>query len=260
MSANKQTYWKTFLGIPRYKIDWYFKYYLYKIFGFTFDKMNDQKEYWNTRGVEYYDDVFKTHLHNYEIFFQDMLIDELGKRDFSSFFEVGCGFGWNVKRVKKEFPSAKIGGLDFSMPQLYNSRKYSPDIYMPIVCGDGCIMPFKDKSFDVGFTLGVFMNIHPDKIDKAIDEMIRVSRKYIIHLEWDQKNTSHKLKERRVFKTNIVSHDYRGLYEKHGKRILKYETYQSFGAQFHQRYKSTKITTWEQYEGPEKYILIVIEV
>lgn len=260
MPKNKQTYWRNFLGIPRYKIDWYFKYYLYKIFGFIFDKLNDQKEYWNTRGTEYYEEVFKSHHYDYEIFFQDMLIGELGKIDFSSFFEAGCGFGWNVKRVKKEFPDTKIDGLDFSIPQLCNSRKYLPDIFMPAVCGDGCFMPFKDDAFDVGFTLGVFMNIHPDKIAKAIDEMIRVSRKYIIHLEWDQENTSHKLREKRIFKTNIVSHDYRKLYECRGKKILKFETYKDFGERFYNRFETSKVLSWEQFEGPEKYILIVVEL
>jgi hypothetical protein len=117
-----------------------------------------------------------------------------------------------------------------------------------------------DNSFDVGFTLGVFMNIHPGKIGRAIDEMIRVSRKYIIHLEWDQENTKPELKERRVFKTNIVSHDYRELYVKRGKRILKFESFKDYENQFYLRYKSTKVTTWEQFEGPEKYVFIVIEV
>ena len=83
---------------------------------------------------------------------------------------------------------------------------------MPAVCGDACNMPFKDDAFDVGFTLGVYMNVHPNKIDKAIDEMIRVTAKYIIHIEWDQENTTRKLREKRAFKTNIVSHDYKYLY------------------------------------------------
>ncbi len=216
--------------------------------------------YWNKRDAEYYNEVFNSHHYDYEKFFQDMLINQLKKMDYTSFFEAGCGFGWNVKRVKEEFPNVTITGLDFSIPQLCNSRNYNPDISMPAVCGDACNMPFKDDAFDVGFTLGVFMNIHPDKIVKAIDEMIRVSRKYIIHLEWDQENTKPELKERRIFKTNIVSHDYRDLYGKRGKRIMKFETYQNFEKQYYQRHRSAEVTTWEQFEGPEKYILIVIEV
>jgi len=260
MGVKEITYWRRFLGMPMYKIEWYVKYYLYKLFGYTFDKMDDQKRYWNTRGKEYFDEITNSKHLDYEIFFQDMLIEELKNLEFDSFFEAGSGFGWNVKSVKKEFPGVSIGGIDFSFPQLQNSRKYLPDIIMPAVQGDACSMPFLDNSFDVGFTLGVFMNIHPGKIGRAIDEMIRVSRKYIIHLEWDQENTKPELKERRVFKTNIVSHDYRELYVKRGKRILKFESFKDYENQFYLRYKSTKVTTWEQFEGPEKYVFIVIEV
>jgi len=260
MKKNKRTYWNNILGVPRYKIDWYLKYYLYKIFGFKFNKLKDQRYYWNTRGAEYYNEVFNSHHYDYEKFFQDMLINQLKKMDYTSFFEAGCGFGWNVKRVKEEFPNVTITGLDFSIPQLCNSRNYNPDISMPAVCGDACNMPFKDDAFDVGFTLGVYMNVHPNKIDKAIDEMIRVTGKYIIHIEWDQENTTRKLREKRAFKTNIVSHDYKYLYKTRAKEIVKFETYNDFGDMFYDRFKTTEVLSWEQFEGAEKYILIVIQL
>lgn len=258
--AKKDTYWKSFLGIPKYKIDWYYKYYLYKMFGFVFDKMNDQKEYWNTRGTEYFEEFFASEYYKYELFFQDLLIQELCKLDFDSIFEAGCGFGWNVKRIKSEFPNAKVGGLDFSLPQLENSRLYKKEIYMPVVQGDACNMPWKDKAFDIGFTMGVFMNIHSRKIGSAVDELLRVSRKYVIHLEWDENNTTRSLRERRIFKTNIVSHDYRRLYEERGRKILGFFTYKDFENNFYDRFPSyKKIKAWEQFEGPSKYILIIVD-
>ncbi|MCX5884687.1 MAG: class I SAM-dependent methyltransferase [Proteobacteria bacterium] len=260
MRDGGKSYWKNFLGIPRYKIDWFFKCYIHKVFGITFDKLHDQRQYWNSRGAGYFEEVFQSQHYTYEIFFQDMFINELRSLSFENFFEAGCGFGWNVKRVKQEFPNVKIEGIDFSMPQLMNSKIYLPHIYMPAVQGDACLMPFKDKAFDIGFTLGVFMNIHPAKIEKAIDEMIRVSKKYIIHLEWDQDNTKPALREKRIFKTNIISHNYRCLYEQRGKRIIKFKTYKDFEESFNKRFKSTKVSTWEQFEGPEKYILLVVEL
>lgn len=260
MSDKTKTYWKSFIGIPRYKLDWYYKYYMYKLFGVTFDKLHDQKDYWNTRGAEYFEEVFRSGHYTYEIFFQDLLIEELRQLKFESFFEAGCGFGWNVKRVKQEFTSTRIGGLDFSLPQLRNSKIYLPEIHMPATQGDACCMPFEDKSFDIGFTLGVFMNIHPTRIGSAIDEMIRVSSKYIIHMEWDMDNTTPALREKRIFKTNIVSHNYRQLYESRGKKILKFHTYKDFEDKFYQRFPSTRVSTWEQFEGPEKYVFLVVEV
>jgi len=259
VKEKKMTYWKTFLGIPKYKIDWYARYYLYKIFGFVSDKIKDQREYWNTRGIEYYEEFFDTEYYKYEIFFQDLLISELRNLNFKSIFEAGCGFGWNVKRVKKEFPNTKIGGLDFSLPQLKNTRLYEKDIVMPVTQGDACTMPFCDDAFDAGFTMGVFMNIHPSKIGGAIDEMIRVSKKYIVHIEWDQNNTKPPLKEKRIFKTNIVSHDYKKLYEERGMKVLKFETYRDFEDSFYRRYPSTRVKAWEQFEGPEKYTVTIVK-
>ncbi len=259
MQTKKDIYWKKFLGIPRYKINWYFKYYLYKIFGFRSDKMKDQRKYWNTRGEEYFKEFFADGYYKYEIFFQDLLIEELRNLKFDSIFEAGCGFGWNLKRIKKEFPRVDMGGLDFSVAQLRNSKIYQPNIVMPATLGNVCFMPFRDNLFDIGFTVGVYMNIHSSKIDKAIDELLRVSKKYVVHLEWDQNNTTNKLREKRIFKTNIISHDYKKLYEKRGKRILKFSTYKAFGSKFYDRFPSTKVKCWEQFEGPEKYILIVVE-
>ncbi|MBF0483565.1 MAG: class I SAM-dependent methyltransferase [Candidatus Omnitrophica bacterium] len=261
MAEQKQkTYWKSFLGIPIYKIDWHWKRFLYKTFGFTFDKLKSQEVYWNTRGVSYYSEFFDSEYYKYEIFFQDLLIKELKNLNFSSFFEAGCGFGWNVKRVKKEFSAVRIGGLDFSAPQLENSKKYLPEIEMPFKVGDACAMPFEDDAFDVGFTMGVFMNIHASKIDKAIDEMCRVAKKYVVHIEWDQNNTTPVLREKRIFKTNIVSHDYKKLYEARGKKVLKFLTYKDFTQDFAKRFPTTKVGTWEQFEGPEKYTVTIVEI
>lgn len=131
---------------------------------------------------------------------------------------------------------------------------------MPVVNSDAYNMALKDKSFDIGFTLGVYMNIHHKRIGQAIDEMIRVSRKYIIHFEWDQDNTTPELKERRVFKTNIVSHNYRKLYEERGKKIIVFRTYKDFQDKFYQNFSSVKVSLWENFEGPGKYVVIVVKL
>ncbi|KPA13628.1 Methyltransferase type 11 domain protein, partial [Candidatus Magnetomorum sp. HK-1] len=59
----------------------------------------------------------------------------------------------------------------------------------PVVNANNCYIPFKDNSFDIGFSLGVFMNIHPLMAKLAFSEMMRVCKKYIIHIEYDENNT-----------------------------------------------------------------------
>ena len=197
-----------------------------------------------------------------EIFFQNMLIDYLKTIEFNSFFEAGCGFGWNIKRVKNEFPEKKVGGMDFSMTQLMNSKQFFSGDQIPVVNGDNCRMPYRDNAFDVGFSLGVYMNIHPSKIEAAIKETIRVSGKYIIHLEYDDTYTTLELREKRAFKTNIVPHNYKRLYKKMGMEIVELKTYKDFGRAYqeHQQGIQTNLDRWEGFEGAEKYIFIVVKI
>jgi ubiquinone/menaquinone biosynthesis C-methylase UbiE len=197
-----------------------------------------------------------------EVFFQNLLIDKLKGFEFGSFFEAGCGFGWNIKRVKEEFPAVRVGGLDFSISQLANSKKYMGDENITGMGADICSMPLKDDAFDVGFSLGVFMNIHPSKIKSAIREMTRVCGKYIIHLEYDENHTTPELKEKRVFKTNIVSHDYKKLYEELNLKVVTFSTYKDFGKKYYEHAKSisSNLDRWEGFEGPEKYVFVVVKV
>jgi ubiquinone/menaquinone biosynthesis C-methylase UbiE/uncharacterized protein YbaR (Trm112 family) len=248
--------------IPIYKVDYRIKQLLYKLFGIKLPKLKDQRDYWLRRGNEYCDEFLEKGYERLEIFFQDLVIKELKKLKFDSIFEAGCGFGWNIKRFKKEFPKARVGGLDFSHTQLLNGKlKYIKDESIVLTGGDATKMPFKDGAYDIGFSLGVFMNINEKKIEAAIDEMIRVSKKYIVHLEYDEKRTTKDLRERRAFKTNIVSHDYKKLYEKKGLKVKKMLTYKDFGKDYNDfmNDKSSSVDRWEKWEGPGKYILIIIE-
>lgn len=259
---SHQTYWKKFCGIERFKIDYYAKHLLYRIFGITLPKLKSQHEYWARRGHVYMDEILASGYLERELFFQNMLIDTLKQLQFESFFEAGCGFGWNIKRVQEEFPTAFVAGVDFSLSQLENARRYLQGQHLQLINADNCQMPLKDNAFDIGFSLGVFMNIHPASIEAAVREMTRVCRKYIIHLEYDQTHTTAALREKRAFKTNIVSHDYRALYESLGKKVVIFKTYQDFGQEY-SRYQAGiagQLDRWEGFEGAEKYIFIVVEV
>jgi ubiquinone/menaquinone biosynthesis C-methylase UbiE/uncharacterized protein YbaR (Trm112 family) len=261
-NPNEVMFQKKFLGIPVFKIDYWIKQKLYQLFKIRFPKLKSQHMYWLRRGKDYCSDFLKNGYENLEIFFQDMLIDELRGLDFESFFEAGCGFGWNVRRVKREFPEKFVGGLDFSHTQLSNALNvFLEGTDVTLTEGDATRMPFVDNAFDVGFSLGVFMNIHPSKIGVAIDEMVRVCRKYVIHLEYDENHAVPELRERRAFKTNIVSHPYEKLYKERGLKIRKFLTYSDFGSAYERFFADAPkaVNRWENWEGPSKYIFIVAE-
>ena len=255
-------YWKKFLGIEVFKIEYYFKWFLYRFVGVELPKLKSQKHYWAERGNSYMKEFIEENYVDREIFFQDLLISQLKPIEFDSLFEAGCGFGWNIRRVKDEFPETLIGGVDFSIPQLTYSKDYLKGYQAKTCYGDICKMPLKDNAYDIGISVGVFMNIHPSKIGDAVKEMARVCKKYIIHLEYDEDNTTKELKYKRSFKTNIVSHNYQKLYEIMGKEVLQFQTYKDFGESYalHIKNLQKKLDCWEEFEGPAKYILTVIKV
>ena len=255
-------HWKTFCGIELFKVDYRLKEFLYKTFGISLPKLRDQRDYWARRGEAYRDEILASGYLEREVFFQDMIMRELTQERYASAFEAGCGFGWNVKRVKEQFPWMHVGGLDFSLTQLGNMREYKPELAVDAVQGDACAMPFRDKAFDVGFTLGVFMNIHPAKIRTALSEMVRVCRRRIIHVEWSARHATRALAEKRAFKTNIVSHDYDELYAELGVKAAKVLTHRDFGQAFreHEARVQGALDRWEGFEGPDKYTLYVFDL
>jgi len=89
-----------------------------------------------------------------------------------------------------------------------------------------------------------------------------VCEKYIIHIEYDENHTKKKLIKKRAFKTNIISHDYKKMYEQLGQKVLHFSTYKDFGDQYekHKKEVTSDLNRWEGFEGAEKYIWIVIKV
>ena len=49
-----------------------------------------------------------------------------------------------------------------------------------VVQGSICAIPFDDETFDVSFSSETIEHIHPDDIDLALSEMIRVAKKYVV--------------------------------------------------------------------------------
>jgi ubiquinone/menaquinone biosynthesis C-methylase UbiE/uncharacterized protein YbaR (Trm112 family) len=260
-SQKKGMFNRSRFGIPYYKLDYLMKKHLFNFFGIKLPKLKDQRDYWLLRGNEYYHEFSTSGYQNFEIFFQNIVINELKKLEFNSIFEAGCGFGWNIKRFKQEFPKAKVGGLDFSHTQLFNAKNnYIKNDEIILTEGDITRMPFQDNAFDVGFSLGVFMNINKSKIDRAIDEMIRVCKKYIVHMEYDEARTTKELRKSRAFKTNIISHDYKKLYEERGLKVVKMLTYIDFQKEYAGFFKEkVAVDRWEQIEGCAKYMLLIVE-
>ena len=54
-------YWKKFLGIEIFKIEYYFKWFLYRFLGVELPKLKSQRQYWAERGNSYILQMDKTY-------------------------------------------------------------------------------------------------------------------------------------------------------------------------------------------------------
>lgn len=100
-----------------------------------------------------------------------------------SILEVGCNTGMQLILLQN-MGFSNLNGVELQSYAVEQSKKYCKGIN--IVQGSGFQIPFPDSSFDLVYTHGVLIHIHPDDLLKIMSEMVRVSKKYIFGLEYYQ--------------------------------------------------------------------------
>ncbi len=107
---------------------------------------------------------------------------------FSSILEIGCNCGPNLYLIARRFPDIEIRGIDINPrviqkgSELFASEGIS-NVKLSVGKADE-LEQFQDKSFDILFTDAVLIYIGPDKIKKVIQEMLRITRRALILVEW----------------------------------------------------------------------------
>jgi SAM-dependent methyltransferase len=100
-----------------------------------------------------------------------LLADIMAKNGCHSFLDVGCG-----KAVLREVPG--YVGVDFSIESIKRSG-LKEAIFADITNH----IPLPNKSFDAAFSRTVLLHIPPTKIDRAVSEISRVTKKCLILIE-----------------------------------------------------------------------------
>ena len=100
-----------------------------------------------------------------------------------SILEVGCGFGWHLKAIREAFPERRVHGLDFSASQIAQARDYLGSA-TGLFQADASSLPASDASYDIVFTSGLLVCIHPDRVQRALGEIVRVARASVMTLEY----------------------------------------------------------------------------
>lgn len=103
-----------------------------------------------------------------------------------SVLEIGCGLGYKLNHFK----NIRAVGIDISQFAINEARKKLPNLEFHV--GSVLDIPLKE-SFDLVCTSAVIEHIKPNLLDRAFNEMFRVSKKYILNYEaYDQ--TEHEIK------------------------------------------------------------------
>jgi len=96
--------------------------------------------------------------------------------------EVGCNVGLQLRLLEKANRGLEFHGLEPQPYAIERARQLSPN--MVFHQGNAFALPFPDRSFDLVMTHGVLIHIHPNDLPRAIREIDRVARQYILCHEY----------------------------------------------------------------------------
>jgi pseudaminic acid biosynthesis-associated methylase len=96
--------------------------------------------------------------------------------------EVGCNVGWNLTYLR-ELGVKELFAVEPQPYAVEKARARNPEYN--VLCGTGFDLPFKDGFADLAFTSGVLIHVAPADVAKVMAEMYRVSRRYIVAIEYD---------------------------------------------------------------------------
>jgi len=147
--------------------------------------------YWRTHGgswADLYDDRkrFDTHYHIQELMLASYIAAHAAKAERPlRVLEVGCGVGRHLRNLR-DIPRVEIHGFDQSAAMLEGCRRFAPDDWMRdrIRCGPPTgRLPYDDGAFDIVYTAEVLVHVRPEDVGGVIDEIRRVCRGHVLHLE-----------------------------------------------------------------------------
>lgn len=142
--------------------------------------MNEQQNFWKEKYASSY--IEKNSDFDFEMGVQGwkQILDKTS--GINSFLECGSNIGRNIGFLSAIYPDAKKSLIEIS-PAAYKivTSKYSIDSSFngPILESD-----FPDSSFDLVYTIGVLIHIHPDDLLSNMKKMFDYSSKYIVMGEY----------------------------------------------------------------------------
>ena len=106
-------------------------------------------------------------------FFRNLLL----RYPAESILEVGCNQGMNLDLI-----GGRQYGCDVNPGAVRMCHTRHPDLN--VICCSGYVLPFQSDFFDLVFTCGVLIHQRPNEVVQMMEEVERVSRKYVLAMEY----------------------------------------------------------------------------
>jgi pseudaminic acid biosynthesis-associated methylase len=107
-------------------------------------------------------------------FWRDILAEFPARR----VLEVGCNLGGNLIPIAQVVPSTDTFGVDVNQKALDLLRASLPGVNA--VSAVARELPFRDRWFDLTFTMGVLIHQPPDLLPIVMSEVVRCSRRFVL--------------------------------------------------------------------------------
>jgi pseudaminic acid biosynthesis-associated methylase len=123
--------------------------------------------------------------------------------------EVGCNVGANLHWVAERLRPENVFGVDVNLKALAELRQRMPGVNA--VAAAGRDLPFRDRWFDLTFTMGVLIHQPEETLPLVMAEVVRCSRRYVLCGEYFADSTvevAYRGQSGALFKR-----DYRRLYQ-----------------------------------------------
>lgn len=92
--------------------------------------------------------------------------------------EVGCNVGLNLECIVPHIDKQDVYGIDISLTALEQLRQKLPTVNS--VWSQARNLPFRDRWFDLTFTMGVLIHQPESTLPLVMSEIVRCSSKYVL--------------------------------------------------------------------------------
>lgn len=137
------------------------------------------RRYWKNRQDIDWSSAYMTPDHPHRQFF----IDKLRQFQFRSILEVGCAAGANIYKIKQNFPTVDVGGIDWNSAAIETAKKYLP-ISAVLQVGEATDVYISDKGADMIISDMCYIYLDKRNFIKALKEAKRVARNGVIFCEF----------------------------------------------------------------------------